>query len=315
MSWSPLCACLLAGVGRVRVKMSTVETLWPRLFVEALAEADPETAARVELNVWPGADPRIAELLATSDAVIAYGSDDTLDALRAQTPPGIPFFGFGHAVSVVLLDHADVIGRGPKGTEGLARDILMFAQQGCLSPHVAYGVGFRGVDVAGAAHVLDRYLAEAADELAVGPVRDPALAHAIRSARDVALFAGHTVKGDPELRWTVIAAREPKSPPDPLPYPKPVTGAVFYVSTVLDEEAFTQALSPVRGKVSAVASRWTLDEGWREAAMAAGANRFCKPGEMQTPPLDWPNGDIDLLAELLKAGVRGWNGTSPAYAM
>ena len=36
------------------------------------------------------------------------------------------------------------------------------------------------------------------------------------------------------------------------------------------------------------------------AIRAEGASRICLPGEMQTPPLDWPNGNRDLLAELLR---------------
>ena len=91
MSWSPLCACLLAG-SMVFVKMSRDETLWPRLFVESLAEADSEVAARVVVDVWPGDDPRTTELVQSVDAVVAFGSDATLAALRAATPIHTPFF-------------------------------------------------------------------------------------------------------------------------------------------------------------------------------------------------------------------------------
>lgn len=134
MAWSPLCACLLAGWG-VYVKMSRDETLWPRLFWETLNEADPEVAALVHLDVWPGDDPRTGKLVQTADAVVAYGSDSTLAAIKAQVPSGVPFFGYGHAVSVGLTcGEWDVY----ETARGFAQDVLMFGQGGCLSPHVLF---------------------------------------------------------------------------------------------------------------------------------------------------------------------------------
>ena len=128
LSWSPLAACLLAG-HTVHVKMSRDESLWPRLFRDALAEVAPEIAERVTLDVWPGDDPRTIALIAASDAVIAYGSDETIATLRALTPTSTPFFGYGYGVSVGILPR-DV----PFYARGFAQDVLMYGQAGCLSP-------------------------------------------------------------------------------------------------------------------------------------------------------------------------------------
>ncbi|MBC8139898.1 MAG: hypothetical protein H7Y38_00495, partial [Armatimonadetes bacterium] len=103
LAWSPLCACLLAGAETVRVKLSRDESVWTRLFVDDLRTIAPEVAARIELYDFPGADERTYALLTGADAVIAYGSDDAIAALQARMPPAVPIFGYGHAVSVIIV--------------------------------------------------------------------------------------------------------------------------------------------------------------------------------------------------------------------
>ncbi len=292
MAWSPLCAALLAGAARVRVKMSRDETLWPRLFVEALAEVAPGVAGRVERYDFPGEDPRTAALLADADAVIAYGSDETVAALRAVAPEGARFFGFGHAVSVGLVHgEAEV----EAAAAGFARDVLMFDQQGCLSPQGIFTAQSATGDMAAA---LARALKAEAVRLEVPPVSDPAVASAVRRARDMALFAGFQVVGDPALRWTVAHCVESRDLPEPV-------GHGFVYVLPLKEPAepadLCRRFGWARGRISGVGVAGEVSGDLREALEREGVSRLCRPGEMQTPPLDWPNGGIDLLAELLRA--------------
>src|SRR5207237_4674039 len=110
-------------------------------------DSDPELAALIHLDLWPGGDPRTTALLQSADSVIAYGSDASIAALRALTPTGTPFFGFGHALSVGIIT-AD------GGTEAgrFARDILLYDQGGCLSAQAVF--------------VEDQNITEAAQKLA-----------------------------------------------------------------------------------------------------------------------------------------------------
>ncbi len=298
LAWSPLVACLLAGASPIRVKLSRDESVWTRLFVESLRDADPGLAARISLHDFPGEDERTYALLADADAVIVYGSDVAIAALRVRTPPGVPFFGYGHAVSLGLLTD---FGRHGTAARGFARDVLMYNQQGCLSPHIIYGLDVEHFGTA----TLPAALAKQAKAWDLSPVTDAASARAVREARDTALFAGHHVEGDSTLRWTVITTT------NAVPFPAPVGGCVIYVSPLTDHRDASERetmpllqslLEPVKGIVSCVGVSGRMSDVspfcWRSSLLAAGMSRFCKPGEMQTPPLDWQNGGRDLLAEL-----------------
>lgn len=294
LAWPTLAACLLAG-RPVFVKMSRYETLWPRLFLEALAEIDPELAALIHLDVWPGEDPRTAVLLESVDGVIAYGSDGTLDALRSLTPLRIRFFGYGHAISVGL-----VLGDTPFSEDtarGFACDVLMYDQQGCLSPQAIFCEGgpHRCAEVGA---LLGNVLAKEADLLAVSPVTDASIAHKVREARDIALFNGFSVIGEEGLRWTVVILAEPTPLPEPV-----VTHGVVYVIPLLDGvHRLGEQFSWAQGRVSCVGVSGEVTQAWRESLEYEGLSRICLPGEMQTPPLDWPNGNRDLLTELCLVG-------------
>lgn len=300
IAWPPLCAALLAGAQRVRVKMSRDETLWPRLFVEALAEVAPAVASRVELLDFPGEDRRTAELCRASDAVVAYGSDETITALRAATPAGTPFFGFGHAISVGLAGKGDQDGTA----SGFARDVLTFDQQGCLSPQVIFTPSAADAEALGEA--LPPALERTAVSLEVPPVTDPGTAAAIRRARDMALFAGFKVVGDPSLRWTVAHCQMPVDVPEPVGH-----GFVYVIPLCAGGgvEEVVSRFGWARGRVSCVGVAGAIPDRLRAALMREGVSRICGPGEMQTPPLDWPNGGVDLFSDLWR--VIGDGGTTP----
>ena len=300
LAWSPLCVCLLAGADTVRVKLSRDESIWTRLFVETLAEVAPEVAARVELLDFPGADERTYALLTNADAVIAYGSDATVAALQSRTPPGVPFFGYGHAVSVGILVEGVTA-----AADGFARDVLMYDQAGCLSPHLICCARLPESD-ARYTHVLSRYfgthslglaLQEQAFSLTVAMRRNVGDAVAIREARDMATMEGAISIGDDALRWTTITTGA-------VEYPEPVGHSVVYVSPVESPEQLRELLKPVWGIVSCAGVAGELPPEWEAVLRDAGVSRICKPGEMQTPPLDWRNGNRDLLAELLRVRIE-----------
>ncbi|MBC8137843.1 MAG: hypothetical protein H8F28_18345 [Fibrella sp.] len=296
LAWSPLCACLLAGVGIMRVKLSRDETVWTRLFVESLREADAKLAERIELHDFPGEDERTYALLTNADAVIAYGSDAAIDALRGQTPKSVPFFDYGHAVSVGLAEQHTIFDL--QACAGFATDCLMYDQQGCLSPHILYitgslrhPTGVRNVEDLSLGGRMRHKMQEQSSRL---PPPVAGSAARIREARDIALFSGRIVHGDDTLRWTVISSLET------IPYPPPVGHGVLTVSPVESAAQLRELLQPVWGIVSCAGVAGELSPEWEAVLREAGVSRICQPGEMQTPPLDWQNGNRDLLAELLQ---------------
>ena len=323
LAWPALWAALRAG-SAVFVKMSSRgETLWPRLFVNAVAEVDADMAALVHLDVWPGDDVRTGELARAADAVIAYGSDASVAAVRALTPPGTPFFGFGHALSVglVLKEAAppapnswgarNRTGGGvapPSGTPrigggggrlseaaaGFAHDVLMYDQGGCLSPQAVFVEG-NGKAARAFGEALARALPGAADALDVLPSGDVTRAARVRQARDLALFTpGARVLANPDdLRWAVVVFEREQAMPPPTGH-----GVVSVLPLANVASGFGAALGVARGRLSSVGVAGTLRPDEEATLWAEGVSRICGPGEMQSPPLDWPNGGRDLLREL-----------------
>lgn len=297
LAWSPICACLLAGVEVLCVKLSRDETIWTRLFVESLREVDPAVAERIALYDFPGEDERTYALLRDADAVIAYGSDAAIAVLQTRTPPGVMFFGFGHAVSIGITcgDFTPF----DETVSGFARDVLMYDQQGCLSPHVIL-VDDKGHAAITLGQTLPGALTGMADILAVRPVTNDGAARAVREARDLALFAGYRVIGDSQLRWTVAYSERPRELPSPIGHgfihiqPLPARG---------NQDILREALMPVRGIVSSAGVAGHPPPEWEAVLRDAGVSRFCKPGEMQMPPLDWQNGNRDLLEDLTWIGT------------
>ena len=286
MSWSPLCAALLSGA-TVFVKMSRDETQWPRLFRDALAEVAPDVAARIALNVWPGANPPTGELVRAADAVVAFGSDPTIAALRAATPAATPFFPYGHAISIGACAGDTV---SDNAIWGFARDTLMYGQGGCLSPQTLF-VAARA-DIPDVCARLARAFAHLADTFPVAPVSDPAHARAVRNARDLALFDGADVTGDPHLRWTIIRHRET------ILLPTPTGWGILSVVPIQHHTDLPRLTRDWQGRISCVGLAGANRTVLAEIRCAMAVNRVCKPGQMQTPPLDWPNGGFDLLAAL-----------------
>ncbi len=297
LAWSPVAAALLAGHA-VFVKQSRDETVWTRLFVETLAEVDGELASLIHLDLWPGDDPRTTALIQSVDAIVAYGSDTSIEILRGLTTIRTPFLCFGHAVSVgvVAANGLDDVGK-------FARDILLYSQGGCLSAQAILVEEQGNVTVPEVARRLAQSLQRECATLEIPPVTDPAMARTVRQARDMALFLGEDVSviGDPALRWTIIV----RSSPAPLELP--VGSCVVQVTPLQPSAAPGEALGAMRGYISCVGVSGELCEAQRQAIAVEGASRICGAGEMQMPPLDWSNGNRNLLAELLKVQLSPEN--------
>jgi hypothetical protein len=232
--------------------------------------------------------------LAAVDAVIAFGSDATMTSLREKTPPATPFFGYGHSISIGLTIGGDW--ELDATARGFACDMLMYAQQGCLSPQVIFTVGAQYTPVT-LGKELPGYLNEMVASLDVLPIDDFATATLIRQEQAMMEFRGFRLTADPALRWTVAYTTVSQ----PL---TALTGSarILQVIPLYSEEdgkAFGKSLGPFRGHVSSVGIAGDIPDELRETLYREGVSRICRPGEMQMPPLDWPNGNFDLLAELL----------------
>ncbi len=218
-----------------------------------------------------------AKLLRQADLVIAFGSDDTMESLRAQTHWDQKFIAHGHALSLLWMEQPDRL--TSRQARACAVDVLTYDQLGCLSPQAVY------VPPKTDFETLGRKLAVALEAqwgaMAQKPARTLAIAARIAEARDMALARGHRVWLPPRkhLGWTLI------HDPDPAFQPSPLHG-VIYLRPVA-ESGLRAALASVAGRISTLGIVGRISSPLEVAFINLGVSRFSAAGRMQFPPLTW----------------------------
>jgi Acyl-CoA reductase (LuxC) len=315
-----VCAALLAGAGLL-IKTASSEQLFFANFVRTLVEVDATVAARVAVvNFARGDDAAMRELWAACDGgVVAYGDDASIAALSAAVAGrgARPFVGFGSRLSGALV----APGASPSATEaaanGLARDVTLFEQRGCLSAHHVFVVGAASEPRSFAARLASA-LAHLAGRLPAPPRLPLEAAAAIRALRervrwrtlaqyagdgrgyDVALWEGESITASmtTSMTWTVIydgAAEFSASP----------GYRTVFVSALQSADELGERLGAAAGRLEAFAlsAPAGVRPGLEAGLRLLGVSYVCEPGQMQSPPLDWPHGGGGML-ELLRGAAR-----------
>jgi hypothetical protein len=112
-------AIALAASARVSVRCSRREAV----MAELLRQAHPAFDIVEDLQPEPG------------DHVWAYGSDDTIAALRRTLPRGVVLHGHGSGFGLALVETEDGA-ELDRAAIALAEDIVLFDQRGCASPRI-----------------------------------------------------------------------------------------------------------------------------------------------------------------------------------
>ena len=273
---------LMAGAA-VLIKTASREPVFFSEFARTLLEQDPEVGSRTAVLTWPRERIDVTQALRkTSDTIVAYGDDATIGALgRAAT------FGFGNRLSGALvardIDDVDEIARL------LARDVTLFEQLGCLSPHHVFvqGDGDAALDFA---ERLAAAMREWADRLPPPSVLELEDAAALRSARETARWrsiAGEAVRAieGQGLSWVVVYDRDAALAPSP-------GLRCVRVSAVADAEDLRARLDAARGRIEAfaLAASAADQSALREVLQEEGVSYIARPGAMQSPPLSWRHG-------------------------
>ncbi len=272
---------LLLG-SRNRVKLPTGGLPEVAAFVEALPDGLRQSVETAEIlpDGW----------LRDAGAVIVFGSDETVAEFRRRTPNGVPFQAHGHRVSLGI-----VFGDGAEAARRAARDVSLFDQQGCLSPHCLFVAEGGGLTARGFAAELAREMAAfnahtPRRKLGIGEaaeIVDLRASYAFRSAGDVRTQLWVSEGG---TDWTVIYEEDPwfaTSPLNRVVFVKPLPGDLG------------MALAPVAHWLAA-AGIWPVSEA--NATLVAGlpVSRVCALGRMQNPPLTWHAEGAGNLASLVK---------------
>jgi hypothetical protein len=261
-----------------RVKLPSVGLHEVETFVRALP---PALAARVEL-----ASELPESWLHEAKAVVVFGSDATIAHFRAHTPAGMPFQAHGHRMSLgIVFDDPDFA-----SVEAAARDVSLYNQQGCLSPHDLY--------VAGDARAYAERLASAMEAFNRHTPRSAISMGETAALADLrASVAFRAASGEPlaiwqsadSTDWTVIYEEEPGFTPSPL------NRVVFVKPLPADLAA---ALAPVRQWLGAIGI-WPATESNAARVARLGASRICPLGRMQFPPATWHAEGLPNLANLV----------------
>jgi acyl-CoA reductase-like NAD-dependent aldehyde dehydrogenase len=224
----PLLPALALGRS-VILKSSSAEPWFAPAFVAALARREPALGVAVTALAWRGGDEAVeAPLLAACDPVLAYGDAPAIADLRRRAAGRVIAYGPKTSLAVVgpEADPAAV-------AEGLARDVALFDQRGCLSIAAVYVAGDGSGDGASAETRAEAVAAALAAELAdlaaiwpPGPATAGELA-AVRHFRDESTMAGaRLVPLAPAAGAVVLDSRRPgRAGRTPRPLVRPAPGS------------------------------------------------------------------------------------------
>jgi len=277
----PLLPALALGCP-VLVKSASAEPLFAPAFVNELCRREPRLRAGLAAVTWQGGDRTIEDgVFEHASRVIAYGGGEAMASLSSRT--GSRLITYGPKISLALAD-ADT---DPLSiASGLARDIALFDQRGCLSVQAIYTAG----DAERLADALAPALVDRARVWPPGKI-DVHLAAAVRQLRDEATMRGLLV-ADLELhQGTVVVEPQPGLAASP-------GLRTVRIHPVADLGAVPPLLRGWKGRLQGAALAGAGAWETAPALRAIGFSHLASPGELQTPTASWHNGGISPLHAL-----------------
>ncbi|MDX1996207.1 MAG: aldehyde dehydrogenase family protein [Thermoanaerobaculia bacterium] len=278
----------IVALGRPAIlKPASSEPVFTPAFVEVLARHDPSLGELLSVAAWRGGDEVVeAEVLSRVGTVLAYGNEEATTSLARRAPGRTVVYGPKTSVGIVTADAEDLAAVAA----GLARDVALFDQRGCLSVSTVF---VEQVVAAPLAVALARALDELAVRWPLGRL-EPATRAAIHSLRSTADLAGWFRPELPVTAGTVVVV------PAGQPFGPGPGGRTVCVQPVASVGAALGGLEPWRGKLQGAAlaggRAWALGP----ALEALGLSRLAAPGELQAVDDTWFNGGVsplDVLAD------------------
>jgi hypothetical protein len=265
-----------------------------RAFFEALATELPEMANAARAEVWDGESSSFD--LAAFSVVLAFGTNQTLEAIRGKSSYGAHFVGYGTKASF------GYIARQALGDEssakslaaGAARDLVLYESEGCMSLHVLFVERGGNVEPKAFVELLARAIERAAVEFPPGE-REAAVSAKVAHARDVASFRAATGRGavfsDPHASF--LATLDPPSNEAPLFLPR-----ALGVHTV-DNPSEAIAYLTQHGVAIEATAVAPFDAALTDALAVSGTHRFAAFGELQQPPIGGNHGGLPRIANFV----------------
>ena len=260
----------------ILLKSSTSEPLFAPAFVRALAERQPLIGEAVAAVTWPGGDEALeAPVLAAAGRILAYGEANTIASLEKRAPEKVHAYGPKTSLAVIGAEVPAI-----SVAEGLARDISLFDQRGCLSIQAIY----TSSDAVGLAKALAEELSDAAADLPPGPP-DPVVVAGVQQIRMDGALRGLVIADLPLEDGTIVVEPQPEFRPSP-------GLRTVRVHPIESLGRLSEILAPWSGRLQGAALEGR--EAWRlqPELEALGVSRCAPPGRLQAADATWHNGGI-----------------------
>ncbi len=287
----------------VLVKCASRDLVTAPLVTASIADIDPELGDCIEIVSFPADDPERMGILCEADCVLATGSDETISAIRPLVRPPRRLVAHGHRLSVAAVG-PEVLAddRLEEVATGIALDVALWDQQGCLSPIAVFAAGAQLADALSEA--IAASLAEWERCMPRGAIAPQSAALIQHERSDAELrgagAAGVRVLASAGTAWTVV--REPQATPRAAPLHRFVR-----VFPVPDVARLLDALAPYAAQLAgvAVAGFGAQTAALSDALAERGASRVCPPGRLQAPPLGWRREGLPVLGSLARSTEDG----------
>jgi phenylacetate-coenzyme A ligase PaaK-like adenylate-forming protein len=282
-------------------------------FAQALKRADKKglLASSIAVLSWPGGAGEIESAAARSvNAIFVWGGEEAVAAYRRVAPSTVHVTGFGPKMSaaVVLPSALEFDGMAVVG-EKMARDVSVWEQSACASPHTVFVVDpkLRKSDplagdfvkaVAAGFRNMQRQLPQGT----LSMDEQVEITRARELARiDMGVGEAKLESAFPQTHWTVIAEKNTDFKISPL-------NRTLYVKCVASLADVEKAVAQYRGYVQTVGVAGTLKERMEIARMLApyGVARVTELGKMLEGPTGSPHDGIFPMRELVWiTGIEG----------
>jgi hypothetical protein len=295
--WPVFAALLLKAA--VLAKTSSREPLLAPLVARAIAEEDSVLGRCVAVAWWKGGAADLDRIaIGGAPAILAFGADETVASIARAAAPRARVVLHGSRVSAACVARESLSPAGARDTaRRAALDIVLYDQQGCLSPHAVYVERGGRVTPAEFAALLADELAAAAST--APPARGVEEEARVRLYRTQAEFEAAVGGGAPPRvlapgggpGWAVIQEIGARFLPGPA-------HRVVRLHEVGDLSEALAALRPHARRVEAIALE---ARGPRRPKLIAGAASLGVPrvgalGRLQQPSPLGAHGGVGFLA-------------------
>ncbi|GKU83105.1 acyl-CoA reductase [Niallia sp. NCCP-28] len=279
-------------------KTSFSEPLLPALFVQSLAEVDKQLAEAMAILPWIGGSSSLEErAIERAEAIIVYGSNQTVETLREKVPTEKKFLHYGHKISFAMIGKEALTSDYYAETvHKLAEDVSVYDQQSCLSPQTIFVEEGGAITAKGFAQMLGAELAnyhkkrpraKLADEeaMSIQKIRNVHQLESLRNS-ETTVYESHS-----DTAWTVIFHKSPGFAGSPL-------NRTIHVFSCENLEHAAECIVPYQqylqscGLAVAPQRLFTL----ADLLGTIGINRICPIGEMNRAKPGWHHdGGFNLL--------------------